>query len=193
MARVLLLLFCLTFWVGLPLIVAQVPSSGQVTIGFVAVDFLGDLSRILNGLLGGNSGGGGLGGLLGGLTGSLTGTLQQLLGNTWNPTDPFVQQGGTGCRKGTVGATIAIDNSFMTLIFDDFRAMIGPAAANNQRRTFCRVLVQINNPAGYQFAVHGADYRGYYQLDQGVSAEIQASYQYGGDLLPKVSFCLFAP
>ena len=93
----------------------------------------------------------------------------------WDPNDDLVKGGGNGCLNGSVGAMIAADNSFMTLIFDRFNAEVGPYVRNKER-AYCRFNMTLNAP-GWTFDVDSFDFRGYYQLDAGVNASVRAKYK----------------
>ena len=85
---------------------------------------------------------------------------------------------GTACRKNSVGSALARDNSFMTLIFDDLKAQIGPNVAAAKQRGYCTVDVKLNTPTGWSFAVDTCDYRGYCNLSKGVDGTVSAAYNF---------------
>ena len=99
----------------------------------------------------------------------------------WDTSDSLVREGGTGCRPGTVGTVLAADNSFMTLIFDQFKAEVGPDITAQKRRAFCRVNVKLAAPSGWSYDIDSTDYRAYCKLDKGVSGTVKATYEYVGE------------
>jgi len=96
---------------------------------------------------------------------------------TWDPTDELVTEGGNGCMTGSVGSVIAADNSFMTIIFSQFFAEVGPYV-RNRHRAYCRLNVTLNSP-GWTLDIDSMDFRGYYKLDPGVNATIKTKYKFG--------------
>ena len=142
------LLFALLVSWALP-VASQLPPPGAVSVGGVAVD-------------GGNTGSGGGG------QGSDGG--EGFDGGRRIP--------GTACRQNSVGSALARDNSFMTLIFDDLKAQIGPNVPAAKQRGYCTVDVKLNTPAGWSFAVDTCDYRGYCNLSKGVNGTVSAAYNF---------------
>jgi len=91
-----------------------------------------------------------------------------------------VTYGGTGCPQGTVGVAISDDRTTMTLIFDDYVASIGPGIAVTENRKNCQLNIDLLYPGGFQYSVFSADYRGYADLDSGVSGVIKSTYYFSG-------------
>ncbi|KAF2465539.1 uncharacterized protein BDR25DRAFT_336951 [Lindgomyces ingoldianus] len=90
---------------------------------------------------------------------------------------PDVDTDGSGCRAGTVGVAFSSDNSLMTILFDDFKAAIGPNAGSTKKRAFCRVNVTMASP-GWAFDVSSVDFRGYVRIAQGVDASIVSRWKW---------------
>ncbi|KAF2021324.1 hypothetical protein BU24DRAFT_404342 [Aaosphaeria arxii CBS 175.79] len=90
---------------------------------------------------------------------------------------PDVDTEGSGCRAGSVGVFISEDNNFMTLIFDDFQAAIGPKAGSTKKRAFCRVNVTMASP-GWAFDVKSVDFRGYVDLGKGIDASLVSRWKW---------------
>ncbi|KAH7135155.1 hypothetical protein B0J11DRAFT_596112 [Dendryphion nanum] len=90
---------------------------------------------------------------------------------------PDVDTEGSGCRAGTVGVAIAPDSSFITLMFDDFQAAIGPKSGNVKKRAFCRVNVTMSSP-GWAFDVKSVDFRGYVKIAKNVDVSLVSRWKW---------------
>ncbi|KAL2064276.1 hypothetical protein VTL71DRAFT_4770 [Oculimacula yallundae] len=88
--------------------------------------------------------------------------------------------GGTGCPQGTVGSFISPDRTTFTLIFDRFVASIGPGVAVTENRKNCQLNIELQYPGGFQYSIASTMYRGYVDVDQGVSARQQNTYYFSG-------------
>lgn len=76
-----------------------------------------------------------------------------------------------------------------TLIFDSFMAQTGPGTTPAQGRSFCQINMLLDYPAGFQYSVLSTTYRGYVNLDAGVSGTLGALYYFSGRMLA----CLLLP
>ncbi|MGZ3425028.1 MAG: DUF4360 domain-containing protein [Polyangia bacterium] len=103
--------------------------------------------------------------------------------STPDPNTIYIEQvtvNGTGCPAGTVAANFTPDYSILELTFSDFVAQIGPGTQPADWRKNCIVAVTLHLPAGYTFALIGADYNGYAQVDPHVTGMQQTSYFIAG-------------
>ncbi|KAI1914034.1 hypothetical protein LOZ53_000495 [Ophidiomyces ophidiicola] len=106
------------------------------------------------------------------------------IGNS--PPDPNKVQiigltyGGTGCPSNTVSHVLSDDRQVMTLIFDQYVASIGPDVAITQSRKNCQLNINIRYPGGFQFSIFSADYRGYANLDKGITGTQKSTYYFSG-------------
>lgn len=103
---------------------------------------------------------------------------------------------GTGCPQGSVGKFISSDLSTyvnksqcssavinlcsFTLIFDKYVTSIGPGVAATEARKFCQINLQLHYPGGFQYSVMSAIYRGYANLEAGVTGTQEATYYFSG-------------
>lgn len=96
---------------------------------------------------------------------------------------------GGGCKPGEASVALAVDNSALTVLFDNFSAADGPKAVGSKTRAFCRVNIGINMP-GWAFDVQSADFRGYVYVEKGVEASLVSRWKWidksGKDLVGKV-------
>lgn len=88
--------------------------------------------------------------------------------------------GGTGCPSGTVSSVFSDDRTVMTLIFDKYTAEIGPHISPKKKRKNCQLNVNLRYPAGFQYSIFSADYRGYAHLDKGVTGVQKSTYYFSG-------------
>ena len=84
--------------------------------------------------------------------------------------------GGSGCPQGTVGTSFSDDRSVFTMIFDRFIAVLGNGAAAVDSRKNCVITLNLNAPAGTKWAVTSLDFRGFVELDTGVSATARREF-----------------
>jgi len=100
-----------------------------------------------------------------------------------NPTQVYINSityGGTGCPQGSVGSFISADRTTFTLIFDSYVASIGPDVAATETRKNCQLNVDLEYPSGFQYSVLSTEYRGYADLDAGVTGVQKATYYFSG-------------
>ena len=122
--------------------------------------------------------------------------------------------GGTGCPQGSLGSFISADrqtyvlspystradggtlltlNLRFTLIFDDYVASIGPGVGITENRKNCQLNINLEYPSGFQYSVFSQVYRGYVELDAGVSALQEATYYFSGGTASLLAPLLMAP
>jgi hypothetical protein len=90
---------------------------------------------------------------------------------------------GSGCPAGTVAENLAPDLQAFTLLFDSYVAEIGPGLPLSQARRNCQILVDLQFPQGWSYSVFDVDYRGFANLDLGVSGIQQSNYYFQGEFL----------
>ena len=91
-----------------------------------------------------------------------------------------VTYGGTGCPDKTVQGLLTDDKTTITLSFDQYTVQSGPNIPATERRKFCQLQLKLKYPAGFQYSVFGADYRGYASLEKGVTETTQSTYYFSG-------------
>lgn len=78
-----------------------------------------------------------------------------------------VRMTGTGCSESTAWATTTSDGKTLSVLFDNYKVDIGNGSENPQStslRKNCRVLIDVDVPAGYQYGLEQTDYRGFAAL-----------------------------
>jgi len=88
---------------------------------------------------------------------------------------------GSGCPAGTVGGNLASDFKAFTLLFDAYVAEIGPGLPLSQSRRNCQILIDLEFPQGWSYAVFDVDYRGFVSVAPSVSGVQQSSYYFQGE------------
>jgi hypothetical protein len=73
------------------------------------------------------------------------------------------------------------DLTELTLRFDAFAAEIGPGVPLSRSRRICQILLDLDFPQGWSYSVVGVDYRGFANLEPGVSAVLQSAYYFQGE------------
>jgi hypothetical protein len=91
-----------------------------------------------------------------------------------------VSTGGTGCPQGSVGSTFSVDKSTVTLIYDQYVASIGPGIALTEQRKNCQLTLKLEYPGGFQYSILSADYRGYANIEKGVTGTLKSNYYFSG-------------
>lgn len=78
-----------------------------------------------------------------------------------------VRLAGNGCSDSTASAAMTADGKILSLIFDNYGVEIGDGSQNPHARSMqrnCRVMIDVDVPAGYQYALEQTDYRGFVAL-----------------------------
>lgn len=78
-----------------------------------------------------------------------------------------VRLAGSGCGPASASAVTTADGKTLSLIFDNYSVEIGNGSANPQSASLqkeCRVMIDVDVPAGYQYALEQTDYRGFVAL-----------------------------
>lgn len=78
-----------------------------------------------------------------------------------------VRLAGTGCNTSTAWANTTSDGKTLSLLFDNYMVDIGNGSSNPQSTSLkknCRVLIDVNVPAGWSYGLEQTDYRGFAAL-----------------------------
>lgn len=68
----------------------------------------------------------------------------------------------------------------MTLIYDAYVASIGPNIPVTEQRKNCQLTVELEYPGGFQYSILSADYRGYANIEKGISGTLKSTYYFAG-------------
>lgn len=74
---------------------------------------------------------------------------------------------GSGCNNSAANAAVTEDGQTLSLLFDNYQADIGIGSSNpqsTQLKKTCRVLIDVDVPFGYQYAIVRTEYRGFAAL-----------------------------
>jgi len=78
-----------------------------------------------------------------------------------------VRMVGTGCQTTAADAATTPDGKTLSILFDNYKVEIGQGSENPQLTSLkknCRILIDLDVPAGYQFGLSQTDYRGFAAL-----------------------------
>ncbi len=91
-----------------------------------------------------------------------------------------ISYAGSGCPAGSVAQNISPDRMAFTLLFDQYIAEIGPGIPLANSRRNCQILTDLDFPQGWSYSVLTVDYRGYANLEAGVTGQQQSAYYFQG-------------
>ena len=85
---------------------------------------------------------------------------------------------GTACPEGSTSANISPDNTALTLFFSEYNITAESSSTPRASKT-CLLNFKLDVPAGWRYSIFAIDYRGYANLDAGVTSEQKTSYTFG--------------
>jgi len=89
---------------------------------------------------------------------------------------------GSGCPPGSADVRLARDGSSFRLVFGpEFEAEVGPGVPLIESRKNCQVLLTLNVPQGFTFAVGIVDYRGSADIASGSRGLFRATHYFQGE------------
>ena len=74
---------------------------------------------------------------------------------------------GNGCNSSSANATVTPDGQTLSVLFDNYQADIGVGSSNPQAlqiKKDCHILIDVDVPAGMQYAIVRTEYRGFAAL-----------------------------
>lgn len=92
-----------------------------------------------------------------------------------------VSWAGSGCPAGTVADNLSPDFTAFTLLFDSYVAELGPGLPLSLSRRNCQILIDLNFPQGWSYSVFDVDYRGFANVESGVSGVQQSVFYFQGE------------
>lgn len=93
---------------------------------------------------------------------------------------------GSGCPDGTATATLASDNSSITISYDSYTALTGPGVDATEQRKNCQISLRVAVPAGYRYSISRAEHQGFARLESNATGLQRTAYYFAG-LTPTAS------
>jgi hypothetical protein len=91
-----------------------------------------------------------------------------------------ISYGGSGCPQGSVSENLSTSGDSLSLLFDRFVAEVGPGASPMNARANCKVSINASVPSGWSYSIRSVEYRGFHNLERGVSAIHNSGYYFQG-------------
>lgn len=106
-----------------------------------------------------------------------------------------VSYAGTGCPAGKAAVSHSEDWQTVTILFDQYQAVIGPGTTFADHTKYCNINFQVHYPPGYQYTLYKNDYTGQANLEAGVTAKQTSSYWFAGFVgnKPKLQSTWYGP
>jgi len=101
-----------------------------------------------------------------------------------DPNDVYIQTftyAGSGCPAGSVANATDETKTVLTLLYDSYVAQVGPGTLPADHRKNCQINLDVHYPSGWQFSLFSVDYRGFEDLDSGVTGKQVATYYFSGE------------
>jgi hypothetical protein len=100
------------------------------------------------------------------------------------PTDKVeidvVKVNGSGCRAGSALVAVSPDNTAFTVTYSNYLAQVGPDAKKKDAEKDCKISLRVRVPRDFTYAIGRTDYRGFAELESGVTARQVAKYYFNG-------------
>jgi hypothetical protein len=90
-----------------------------------------------------------------------------------------VKANGSGCPAGSVQTQVSPDQTALTVLFSEYTAHVLPGDLANTRKA-CTTTLPIRVPSGFTWGVTSTTYRGFAEMNDGVTAYQGASYFFQG-------------
>jgi hypothetical protein len=86
--------------------------------------------------------------------------------------------GGTGCPGGTASVSLSPDQKSISFLFDQYVVEAGGGKSFDRKN--CNIAIPVRVPNGYSISVFAIDYRGFYGLPSGATAQLNVNYFLAG-------------
>jgi hypothetical protein len=100
------------------------------------------------------------------------------------PTDrvaiDVVKTNGSGCRAHSAVVAVSPDNTAFTVTYSNYLAQVGAGAKKQEAQKDCKLSLRVKVPRDFTYAIGRTDYRGFAQLEPGVTARQTAKYYFNG-------------
>jgi hypothetical protein len=87
---------------------------------------------------------------------------------------------GSGCPANSVAPSLSDDRTLLTLAFDKYIAQSGHNIPPTDNRKNCQLTLKLRYPAGFQYSVFTADYRGYASIKANATGTCKTTYYFSG-------------
>src|SRR5690606_12960464 len=91
-----------------------------------------------------------------------------------------IQYAGSGCPAGSVWSNLWSDHKRFQLVFDSFAAEVGPYVSRAESRKNCQIMIDLDYPHGWSFAIDEGRVSGFAALEPGVTGMQTTKYYFQG-------------
>jgi hypothetical protein len=92
-----------------------------------------------------------------------------------------------GCPEDTVWAETVFDSDQLVMEYEQYWTESGGSSTPLNRRKSCMVVLRLNVPEGYTYAISSSSDSGYAQLEDGAKATVKLGYYFEGAPRPWVT------
>jgi hypothetical protein len=91
-----------------------------------------------------------------------------------------ISYGGSGCPQGSVSEYLSASGDSLSLLLDQFVAEVGSGVSPMSARVNCKLSINAAVPPGWSYSIRSVEYRGFHNLERGVSAVHNTAYYFQG-------------
>jgi len=101
-----------------------------------------------------------------------------------NPNEVYIKTAdyrGTGCPAGSASIQIQDSARQVVVLLQEYFAEAAPGLSPSAARKNCQINLDLHYPGGFSYSILKSQYRGFVEVDQGVTATHRATYYFAGE------------